>query len=77
MAERAQHHGIGVALPDHVDMPRCEIDRLARKHPRGDVVQHPITHVDCIVEANDAAGSVMRDARNTANIASRATQELA
>src|SRR5262249_59203448 len=27
MAERAQHHGVGVALPDHVDVAGGEIDR--------------------------------------------------
>src|SRR6478609_3152966 len=54
MAQRTQHHGIGIALPDHVDVARSEVDRLACEHACGDVVQHAVAHVDRIVEADDA-----------------------
>src|SRR5262245_7883038 len=55
MAERAQHHGIGIALPDHVDVAGGEIDRRSGEHARGHVVQHAVAHVDRVVEADDAA----------------------
>ena len=32
MAERAQHHGIGVTLPDDVDVAGRKIDRRAGEH---------------------------------------------
>src|SRR3954471_3838176 len=54
MTQRAQHNGIGIALPDDVDMARGEVDRLACEDARGDVVQHAVAHVDRIVEADDA-----------------------
>ena len=60
MRERAQHHGIGIALPDHVDVAGGEIDRLPRKHARGDVMEHAVAHIDRIVEANDAAGRAVQ-----------------
>ena len=60
MTERAQHHVVGVALPDHVDVADREVDRLAGEHARGDVVQHAVAHVDRVVEADDAARRAAR-----------------
>src|SRR5215831_3101546 len=60
MAEGAQHHVIGVALPDDVDVAGGEIDRLARAYAGGDVVQHTVAHVDRVIEADDAAGRSAR-----------------
>src|SRR5260221_6173282 len=34
MTERAQHHGIGVALPNQVDVAGGEIDPRSGEHPR-------------------------------------------
>ena len=54
--EAAQRHGVGVALPDDVDMAHGEVDGLPVAHLGGDVVQDAVAHVDCVVEADDAAG---------------------
>src|SRR3954451_13564794 len=54
MTQRAQHYGIGIALPDDVDVARSEVDRLACEHARGDVVQHAVAHVDRVIESDDA-----------------------
>src|SRR6476620_12411964 len=54
MTQRAQHHCIGIALPDHVDVAGRQIDRLGGEHARGDVVQHAVAHVDRIVQSDDA-----------------------
>src|SRR6185312_816907 len=59
VAERAQHHAVGVALPDHVDMAGGEIDGLAHPHLLRHVVQHAITHVDGVIEPNEAARRTM------------------
>src|SRR6059058_3572870 len=55
VAERPQHHAIGIALPDHVDMAGRKIDRRAGEHTRGHVVEDAVAHIDCVVEADDAA----------------------
>ena len=54
--QAAQRHGVGIALPDHVDVAHGEIDGLAVAHLGGDVVQHAIAHVDGVVEPHEAAG---------------------
>ena len=49
---------------------------VAVAHLGGDVVQHAVAHVDCVIEPDDAAG-VCRVREKYWNMASRATQELA
>ena len=58
MRQRAQHHGIGIALPDYVDVTGLKVDRFALVDTCRDVVQHAIAHVDSVVEPDDAAGRV-------------------
>ena len=45
---------VGVALPDHVDVAGRQIDRRACQHAAADVVQYAVTHIDGVIQSNDA-----------------------
>src|SRR6478609_6712177 len=59
MRQAAQRLRGGVALPDEIDMAEADVDRLALQHLSGDVVQHAVAHVDCVVEPEQAPGRPM------------------
>src|SRR5262245_3268852 len=48
----AQAHGVGIALPDHIDMTHAEIDRHTIAHLGCGVVAHARAHVHDLVEAH-------------------------
>src|SRR5688572_6678423 len=50
MEQGTQGHGVGVALPDDIDVAGREIDGRAAEDFAGDVVEHAIAAVDRVVE---------------------------
>src|SRR3954447_25199434 len=56
MREEAQRLLVRLALPEDVDVAHADVDRLAREHLGGDVVQHAVAHVDRVFEAHQPAG---------------------
>ena len=66
--EAAQRPVVRVALPDDVDVPHAQIDRLLSQHARRDVHEHAVAEIDGVVEAHDrhasatSRGRVLEDA---------------
>ena len=56
VTQAAQRVRAGIALPYDVDVSHADVDRFAVAHLRGNVEQHTVAHVDCIVEAEQPAG---------------------
>ena len=55
MGETAQCLRRCIALPDEIDVTEADVDRLARKYLDGDVVQHAVSHIDRVVQTEQAA----------------------
>src|SRR4051812_9928622 len=76
MGETAQCLRRCIALPDEIDVTEADVDRLARKYLDGDVVQHAVSHIDRVVQTEQAAGvECLRE--KYSNMRSRPTQDWA
>ena len=53
MGEQRQRLRIGVPLPDRVETPGSQVDRLFPKDLLGNVHQHPVAQLDCVVEPHN------------------------
>ena len=77
LRERGERERVRVALPDDVDVPHGQVDRLTACDAQREVDQHAVAEIDRVVEAHDRDRRADDVPRPRSKIRSRARQEKA